>query len=132
MVSVDPIITLATRPAKLSGDTSFKIDSNTASAPLPETGRIIANGMHSSGNPRNPVTGDIASEITSSAPEALNIPIAVISAIRAGSTSKAAFKFSAAPSVNSLKMSTRLISPIIIIKAMKNGITKSLIFRLFS
>lgn len=123
MVSVEPIITLATRPAKLFGDTSLNMDSNTASAPLPDTGLIIARGIHSLGKPKNSVIGDIKREITSSPPEALNIPIAVIKAMSAGSISNAAVKFSLAPSVNSPKTSMRFIIPVSIISAINTGIT---------
>ncbi len=59
--------------------------SYTASAPLPEIGRINANGKHSGGKPKNSVTGDTIAVSTSSAPDALNTPTAVMSAISAGS-----------------------------------------------
>lgn len=58
MVSVEPAITDAVLPIKLSGEKLLNKSFNKANEPLPDTGLISASGKISLGNPNALVTGD--------------------------------------------------------------------------
>ena len=75
-------------------------------APLPEMGRRRARGMISRGICSSDATGATPVCKSSSAPDALNIPTAVISPTREGSTRKITLAFSPAPSIKASKTGT--------------------------
>ena len=76
MVSVEPDITDATLPVKLSGPYSFRMSESTASAPLPDIGRRSARGSAPLGNPVFLQSPPRAKPISSIAPLARSIDTA--------------------------------------------------------
>ena len=88
MVSVEPIITEATLPGKLSGPKDLKIESTRAKEPLPEIGRNSMRGIVSFGTAIKFPMGASKEVIMSSAPEAFNMETATINPISEGAIEK--------------------------------------------
>ena len=117
-----PIITLAIRPIALSGPYVLSRSVKTTIAPLPDTGRISANGITSRGSPKSRPSGDNANDNRSSPPLALNIPTATTSATSAGRIRQDISRPSFAPSRNTSNTRTPLIRPYPIISTTAVGI----------
>ena len=119
---MEPIITEAHLPRKLSGPTSFKILSNILTDPLPEIGERIAKGVSFSGIPKKFVTGDNIEQRMSSPPDALSRLIANIRAISDGVILRIILKPFFAPFKNSENKSTPFRIPWAIIRNITQGI----------
>ena len=124
---MEPIITEAHLPIKLSGPWSFNKLSNIPKEPLPEIGDNTVSGVVSLGIPKNEVTGDRMEHKVSKPPEAFKSSIEKINPIRDGNMFKTRVKPSFAPAVNSLKTLTPLKTPWKIIIIIIEGIIKLLI-----
>ena len=123
MVSVEPIITEATLPGKLSGPKDLKIESTRAKEPLPEIGRNSMRGIVSFGTAIKFPMGASKEVIMSSAPEAFNMETATINPISEGAIEKVEKKPSFAPEMNVSNKGIFLKMPNIIINPTAQGIT---------
>ena len=123
MVSVDPIKTEATLPAKLSGPKLDSIESSNARDPLPEMGLNIISGIIGVGIPKclnNKLKND---ENISKKPDALSIDTAVIKPMIEGTMEKVEWTPSFAPLMNESKTSIFLAIPNVIIITIMHGTT---------
>ncbi len=104
-------MTEAILPAALSGPLEERMLCRTASAPLPEMGRISMSGSVSGGMPAMPMTGAASSPSASTAPEALSAETHSVSAVRAGMIPTAVRRPSRAPFRNASKIFTPFRRP---------------------
>lgn len=123
MVSVEPIITEATLPGKLSGPQDLKIESTSAKEPLPEMGRSNIRGILSFGTAIKLPIGANKEVIMSSAPEAFNIETATIRPTNEGAIKKVEKNPSFAPEINVSNNGTFFKKPNIMIKPTVHGTT---------
>ena len=116
---MEPIITDATLPAGLSGPEDKKMLCSTASAPLPDTGRMSMSGSVSDGMFSASIRGDATRASASTPPDALSIDTHSVSAVSEGMMARAVSRPSFAPSVKASNTLTLLTTPNITMPAVK-------------